>query len=85
MSVRLLVLVSELYAPQTKILEGRTNLSECPFEALFNSRRQLIPILTNLPFHEFYPSQTKILEGVTTYEMQIFEALFKGESTSLGH
>jgi hypothetical protein len=22
--------------PQTKILEGRTNLSECVFEALFN-------------------------------------------------
>jgi hypothetical protein len=24
------------YAPQTKILEGRTNLSECFFEAIFN-------------------------------------------------
>ena len=26
----------ELYAPQTKISEGRTNFSECVFEALFN-------------------------------------------------
>jgi len=26
----------ELYASQTKILECRTNLSECIFEALFN-------------------------------------------------
>jgi len=26
----------EVYAPQTKILEGRTNLSEGVFEALFN-------------------------------------------------
>ena len=26
---------AELYAPQTKILEGRTNFSECVFEALF--------------------------------------------------
>jgi hypothetical protein len=26
----------EIYAPQTKILEVRTNLSECVFEALFN-------------------------------------------------
>jgi len=26
----------EIYAPQTKILEGRTNISECVFEALFN-------------------------------------------------
>ena len=25
-----------IYAPQTKILEVRTNLSECVFEALFN-------------------------------------------------
>ena len=24
-----------IYAPQTKILEGRTNISECVFEALF--------------------------------------------------
>jgi hypothetical protein len=27
---------SQLYAPQTKILEGRTNLSECVFETIFN-------------------------------------------------
>jgi len=27
---------SQLYAPQTKILEVRTNLSECFFEAIFN-------------------------------------------------
>ena len=26
----------QLYAPQTKILEGRTNISERVFEALFN-------------------------------------------------
>jgi hypothetical protein len=26
---------TQLYAPQTKILEGRTNFSECGFEALF--------------------------------------------------
>jgi hypothetical protein len=26
----------EIYAPQTKILEGRTDSSECVFEALFN-------------------------------------------------
>ena len=26
----------QLYAPQTKIVEGRTNLSECVFEVLFN-------------------------------------------------
>jgi hypothetical protein len=25
----------QFYAPQTKILEGRTNVSECVFEALF--------------------------------------------------
>jgi len=25
----------KVYAPQTKILEGRTNVSECVFEALF--------------------------------------------------
>ena len=25
----------QLYTPQTKMLEGRTNISECVFEALF--------------------------------------------------
>jgi hypothetical protein len=28
--------MGKIYAPQTKILEGRTNLSERAFEALFN-------------------------------------------------
>jgi hypothetical protein len=26
----------QLYAPQTKILEGRTSISECVFETIFN-------------------------------------------------
>ena len=26
----------EIYAPQTKILEVRTNLSECVFDTIFN-------------------------------------------------
>ena len=29
------VFCKQFYAPQTKILEGRTNISECVFEALF--------------------------------------------------
>jgi hypothetical protein len=29
------ILINTVYAPQTKILEDRTNLSECVFEALF--------------------------------------------------
>jgi hypothetical protein len=37
-NIRILSFVhpSQIYAPQTKILEGRTNVSECVFEALFN-------------------------------------------------
>jgi hypothetical protein len=31
-----LTFLSKCYGPQTKIFEGRTNLSECLFEALFN-------------------------------------------------
>jgi len=49
-------------------LEGRTNFSECGFEALF----------------KVYPSQTKILEGGTKDEIRMFEALFKGVSTRFG-
>ena len=28
-------MITKDYAPQTKILEGRTNISECVFESLF--------------------------------------------------
>ncbi len=50
-------LLFRLYPSQTKILEGRTNLSECVFEALFKgvstSRRQLIPLFDKPAFSRF--------------------------------
>ncbi len=72
------------YAPQTKILEGRTNISVRVFEALFNvlSPKSCTHILEKC--FENYPSQTKILEGLTKEKIQIFEALFKGVITRFG-
>jgi hypothetical protein len=82
------------YPSQTKILEGRTNLPECVFEALFRgvSTRFGLRIVENCFEHTFGKVGSSfqnlrlgsiILENETAGRACIFDGLCEGESTSL--
>jgi hypothetical protein len=78
---------------QTKILDGRTNVSECVSRgSTFQGCEYSIWATTqtaqdgriSAKHFQIYPSQTKILEGLTKGEIKIFDIHLKGVSTRFG-
>jgi hypothetical protein len=68
--------LTDLYAPQTKILEGRANIRERIFKALSTYVSTRFGLRSFEKCFKNYAPQTKILEGRTNISERIFEALF---------